>query len=312
MSKNISKVKTILFDGSDARFSLSVEGHFMKTKPDGSTSNLVYVSDNGTVNVNPSVYLVFAYKGDTFEESKAIFTSFPQIHKLRYCTNMIRQYLMTPEAFMNVNNAEVVNPEYAEPLNVTNIGQAMNWLSFSLTVIGNADGTTGRGVKIRYSGTDFASVLTEDEFFTISEIINELNLSSYKFMMSSMVLLNNNDVGKSVAAYGNNQFNNNNTGYTTRQAQNYSQPPMQTAPRYQSAPRRSYSQNVPTQSVPVMNSVPAQNATNTQAPAPRQSSAPSRETIVNMAAVDNEAPTFQMSFPSDDEIANIFGVGMDE
>lgn len=305
--KKFSQARITLFDSTIASFKLSVEANFTRSRQDGSVANLAYITDKGTAILNPSIYLVFSFKGDTYETTKNLYTSFPQLFEVRDKLSQVKELLIGNKGFVEVEGVLTVKPEYQQPLVIDNIGKQNKWISFSLVAIESGEeGMPAKvpGVSIQLSESEFVSVLMKDEMLTIYSIINDLDLTSYLIQLSHMFLEGEEPAYGYAPApqpvyqqpapqYNNYQQRPAQQQYQPRQPQ-YGRAPLQqrTAPA-PAAPR----QQQPVQQQPV-------------APQPQAGGAalpPRRENkqIVNMKAVE-ETPVSTFSLNDEDAINNIF------
>ena len=120
-----------------------------------------------------------------------------------------------------------VNANYAEPIIINNIGQAANWISFKLQTYTETDEATNvtntlPGVAIGLSTSNgYVAVLSAQEFWTIETIINEINLTAFKWQ-ASLAYLDIDQFG-GTATLNNQQGYNVSGGYGYQP--NYQQPP---------------------------------------------------------------------------------------
>lgn len=193
MRKTAKYVKTTLFDSSLAHFRVTLETRLTRLRPDNSVENLCYIDNFNNANINPSIYLVFNYRGETREDSKALYMSYPQLFKLRSVMEEVKDKLISDDTFSAEEGVLEVKPQYKEPIVYANIGKDKKWLSFSLGVMSN-EGEDGlqreRGVIIQISGSDLSSVLSMDEFLTVYTIVKDLDLASIQIMTGYFALLN--------------------------------------------------------------------------------------------------------------------------
>jgi hypothetical protein len=189
--KSFTSAKMVMFDSTIACFKLSVESLFTRKRADNSLASLVYTTDRGVANLDPNVYLVFTYKGDSFENTKNLYTSYPQLFPLRKAVEKIKGYVIDNKGFGEVEGVLTVRPDHQDPVVVSEVGKSKKWISFSLTTIDSqAEGTGPKipGVIIQLSDSEFASVLTVEEFLTVYSIISDLNLPSIQLQFANMFL----------------------------------------------------------------------------------------------------------------------------
>jgi hypothetical protein len=314
--KKFNQAKIVLFDSTIACFKLSVEALFTKKRQDQSVSSLAYITDSGTANLNPNIYLVFAYKGESYETTKTLYTSYPQLFKIRNALEKVKDLIVDGKGFITVEGITTVKPDYQDPIVVSEIGKNKKWISFNLTAIASTeDGMPPKvpGVTIQLSDSDFVSVLTVEEFLTVYSIVRDIDLSSIQVTLSSMYLQTE-DVA---------------FGYQQPQQPMYQQP-MYTQPQYQQpqqyqqqpqAPSAGYNrqpmrQQQPKPTTRVM-AAPSQEqpaattpvySPQRSAPQPQSgSNLPPRQNkpIVNITSVE-ETPVSSISFDDEEAIANIF------
>jgi len=308
--KKFNQAKIVLFDSTIASFKLSVEASFTRQRQDGSFSNLVYVTEKGTANLNPSIYLVFSFKGDTYESSKNLYTSFPQLFKLRAVLEEIKDLLIGNKGFFEVENVLNVRPENKQPIVVADIGKQSKSISFTLVAIDSGEDGLGKkvpGVSIQISDSEYVSVLTADELLTIYTIINDIDLASISVQLSSLFLASE-DSGYSQPVYQQvPQYQPAPQQYPTQQ---YQQPQYQPAPQpQQQRPQQRYNSNpMPKPSQQRTMQAPQQQAAPVQQQTGQSAGLPPRKNekqIVNMKAVE-ETPVSTVSFNDEEAINSIF------
>lgn len=174
--------KLILFESTQAFFRLSVDTMYEKLKADGTTQSTVYINsqkESGTF--RPSVFLVFTYLTDDFNTTKGIYTSVPHIYRIREQFEVMKNMLLSPDAFTTVEGAISVSPAYAEPVVIDNLSQKNNdWISLMLTVCKDTNSLVARpAVAIQHSKSGgFSSLLTAEEFLTIYDVIMHIDYAS--------------------------------------------------------------------------------------------------------------------------------------
>jgi hypothetical protein len=308
--KKFNQAKIVLFDSTIASFKLSVEASFTRQRQDGSFSNLVYVTEKGTANLNPSIYLVFSFKGDTYESSKNLYTSFPQLFKLRAVLEEIKDLLIGNKGFFEVENVLNVRPENKQPIVVADIGKQSKSISFTLVAIDSGEDGLGKkvpGVSIQISDSEYVSVLTADELLTIYTIINDIDLASISVQLSSLFLASE-DSGYSQPVYQ--QVPQYQPAPQQYPAQQYQQPQYQPAPQpQQQRPQQRYNSNpMPKPSQQRTMQAPQQQAAPVQQQTGQSAGLPPRKNekqIVNMKAVE-ETPVSTVSFNDEEAINSIF------
>jgi hypothetical protein len=310
--KKFNQVKTVLFDSTIASFKVSIEANFNRNRPDGSASNLAYVSDKGTANMNPSIYLVFAYKGENYESSKTLYTSYPQLFKIRRVFEQIKDLIIDNKGFMDVQGVLTVHPDHQKPLVISEIGKNKKWISFTLAAVDmNSDSVQNKvpGVAIQISDSEFSSVLTSEEFLTVYTIVKDIDLSSIQTTLSAMFLLGEDSGVHHQMAYGP-QPAYQQPVYQQQPAPQYAQQPQQQQQRPASNPR--YGNNPMQRPQPQVRTMPAQqvspSAPQTASVQSQPSGLPPRreeKTIVNMKAV-SETPVSPVNFDDEKAIEEIF------
>ena len=219
--KRFEKLKMTLFDSTNANFRLGVEGQFTRNNPDGSHRDLVYVSNKMVGYLNPNIYLTLEYKND--ENPNAIYTSYPQLFKLRSAFGRVKDILISGEAFTDIGGELKVNAKYGDPVVISGIGKNNNWVSIRLCVITSGENgvsSAEEGVSIELSTAEkFVSVFNVDEFLTLYTIINDIDLAGISASMSLAFL-----ECDAVPAYG------------VQPAYGYAQPQYQPQPQPQYAP----------------------------------------------------------------------------
>lgn len=190
--KYFNNLKMTLFDSTNAAFKLAVELQFTRKQQDGSSRDLVYTTDKGTSVLNPNIYLTMSYKDD---QMNAVYTSYPQLYKLRKAFGTIRKYLEAGDAFIKDPNDQSlsVKQTYAEPIILDNIGKGNNWIQLKLEVMKSGENgvfTYAPAVSIQLSTSNgFTSLLSDEEFLTVATIIDDLNLANFQ-MLGSLGFLN--------------------------------------------------------------------------------------------------------------------------
>jgi hypothetical protein len=316
--KKFNQAKMVLFDSTIASFKLSVEASFTRSRQDGSVGNLVYVTEKGTANLNPSIYLVFAFKGETYESTKNLYTSFPQLFRIRSVMEHFKDLLIDNKGFVEVESTLTVRPEHQQPVTIADIGRKSKWISFTLVAVDpSEEGMTKKvpGVSIQISDSEYVSVLTGDEFLTVYTIIKDIDLASISAQLSSLFLIA--EDGQGQPQYGQPMYQQ--QPYQPQQQQyqpQYQQQPApqpqqyqqrQATPRYGNQPmqRPSQQRTIPAPTSSPVNQQPA-------APVQQQSNQPAglppRKTekqIVNMKSVE-ETPVSTVNFNDEDAINSIF------
>lgn len=312
-----------LFDSTNASFRLSIETKFTKTSQNGNINSLVYVTaKTGIAVLNPNIYLVFTYKTDTYNSDYMLYTSYPQLHVIRAEMKKIVDIITNDDSYyVGDDGALRVKQEFQTPAIVANIGKQNKWISFkAVTIPGSDDGTASAipGVTIEISTTNgLASVLTRDEFLTIYNIIEDLNLIDLQATMSLAYLFaENGSYGATIApmqgqfgnggAYQNagnqfhqqpqqgqrQQYGGNNGGYRQPQYNSGGQRQV-AAPTYNNAGRK------PVQDV----EAPARQYHAASNPLPPRSE---EQTVMTFDKID-QTPIDNIDYDDDLAIANIFG-----
>ena len=201
--KRFEKSKMVLFDSTNANFRLGVEGQFTRSNPDGTRRDIVYVSNKMIAYLNPNIYLTLEYKSD--ELPTAIYTSYPQLFKLRKAFGKVMDILESEKGFSVIGGELKVNSAYADPVVVSGIGKNNNWISIRLCVISSGENgvtNTEPGVSIELSTAEKClSVFNVDEFSTLYTIINDIDLAGISATMS-MAFLSCDSVFVGQQAYG--------------------------------------------------------------------------------------------------------------
>jgi hypothetical protein len=207
MNMNFNQVEMVLFDSTIAQFKLSVKGTFTRDRNDGSTANLVYKSNYTntktnkvvtTLNINPNIYLVFGYRGETYETSETLYTSFPQLFKIRESMEIIKDLMLDPDTFEEIEGILEVKSEFQDYITIEGIGRDNNWISFGVATVENIDPNSDirnkvPGATIQISSSKYASPLTAEEFLTIYTIVKDIDLSSIQLQLTLMAALSDND-----------------------------------------------------------------------------------------------------------------------
>jgi hypothetical protein len=301
--KKFNQVKINLFDSTIASFKLSIEANFTRNRQDGSVANLAYITERGNAILNPSIYLVFSFKGDTYETTKNLYTSFPQLYTIRHTLGKVKDLIVDNKGFVEVEGVLSVRPEHKQPLIIEKIGKQSKWISFTLVTIDSTEeGTAPKvpGVSIQISDSEYVSVLTGDELLTIYSIVNDLDLATYLIQLSHMFLESEEAVGYAQPAY-------------QQPAPSYQQAPQQRGQGgYQQQPRQQaqaprYGQGPIQRTQPAAQPRQAQPAPQTEQPTTGGNLPPRRQEkqIVNMKSVE-ETPVSTFSLDDEDAINSIF------
>lgn len=205
--KHFDNLKMVLFDSSsaNANFRLAVEVQFTRLGPDGNTRDLVYTTDKGTSVLNPNIYLTFCYKD---EQMTSVYTSYPQLYRIRRAFRKVKDDLESGNAFFTDPNTQelTVKQTFEEPVIVDNIGKKNNWIQLKIGVMKSGENgvyTYAPGVSLILSTSNgYASVLSEEEFYTLYTIIEDLDLSTLQ-CMASLGFLNGDP---RVVGYSNNYY----------------------------------------------------------------------------------------------------------
>lgn len=312
--KQFNKLSMVLFDSTKASFKLSVEAIFTKTNNMGGFSPLAYVTTAGTGNLNPNIYLMFTYKSESFDKGNTLYTSYPQLFRVRETMEKIKNLVADESGFMkDENGVLMVRPECSQPIVLSNIGKQNKWLAFKLVVLQTTEeGVTSvaPAVSVEISSANgMASVLTVDEFLTVYTIIHDIDLASIQCMMSLSYIQSIPDAPAAMPAYQQPvyqaapqyqqgqyrqqpQWPNNQTGYPQN---NGSAPRQQYRAQSQYQQPRQYQNNQqqtnyqPRQQTPVQNALP-----------PREN-----KPIMNLDAVE-QTPVSEVNFDDSAAIDEIF------
>lgn len=318
--KKFNQVKIVLFDSTMAQFKLSVEALFTRGRPDGTSANLAYITDKGVANLNPSIYLVLSYKGDSYENTKNLYTSYPQLFRIRRAVEAVKDLLVDEKGFTKIENILTVRPENSEPIVIAGIGKGNKTISFRLAAVDSTnENLPGKlaGVTIQLSDSEYASVLTAEEFLTVYSIIMDLDLASIQVQLTTLFLMGEYDSGMATQPVFTQPY--------------YQQP----APQYQQYPGYSTAPTLPQpigpgvtnstspayqqqgvrqQPAPRYGNSPIQRPAPQIRPAPQQEPAPlthnqlpprREKPIVNINAV-SQTPVSPISFNDEDAIDAIF------
>ena len=183
--KRFNNLKMVLFDSTNASFKLAVEAGFVRGNQQTGYRDLVYISQSGTANLNPNIYLTFTYKS---EDPKPVYMSYPQLFRVREIFEKIKDLVADLKGFTKAGDQLVVKQEYLEPVVLANIGKANNYISLKLEVIQYEENgilTRVPGVALSMSTCEpYSSVLTVDEFLTVYTIIKDIDLASLQCQLS--------------------------------------------------------------------------------------------------------------------------------
>jgi len=203
--KNFNNLKMTMFDSTNASFKVGAEASFVKKTQAGGYNPLVFITDGnaatglpGNAHLNPSIYLTFSFKGQTFEETKTLYTSYPQLYWLQEAFETMKNRLLAEDAFIEVGGVLSVNSKYIEPIVLDNLGKQKKWMSLSLVAIETGEnGVIVRvpGVSIQLSDATYASPLSREEFITVYTIVRDINLPMLQATFSSLFLRGNPNTG---------------------------------------------------------------------------------------------------------------------
>lgn len=187
--KNFNKMSMVLFDSSHAHFKVSIEAVFTKLNQNGSVTPLAYIGQSGIANLNPNIYLMFTYKSEEYNKGNFLYTSYPQLYKIREAMETLKALIADGSAFVKDEAGNLlVKPEAKNPIIISDIGKQNKWVAFMPVLTEDIEGgvtTAIPGVSIEISSTGgYASVLTVEEFLTLYTIIKDLNLANLQAMMS--------------------------------------------------------------------------------------------------------------------------------
>lgn len=179
--KNLSNIRIDLFESTIAKFKLSINAILVSVKKDNTLSPLVYVSNRGNAVLNPNVYLVFTYREEG-QRGVDVYTSFPQIYPIRAALEATRVKLYDPETFYESPDGSLeVKPNVSHEV-IQNVGRDKANITFSIITFTSTEDPTRKepGVAVHLSTSEYASILTVEEFLTIYTIVNEVNLTHLK------------------------------------------------------------------------------------------------------------------------------------
>lgn len=183
--KKFSTITMPLYNSNKANFKIDLKARFVKQDQNKQYRDLVYVGEKYEAIFNPSMYLALSCK---IEGTKEVYIGYPQFRKLRKIMGTISDLLEDNKGFIEVDGVLSVNATYAEPLVINNIGQDANWISFKLQTFQSDEEEvekTQPGVAIGLStANNYVAVLSAQEFWTIETILNEINLTQFKWNAS--------------------------------------------------------------------------------------------------------------------------------
>jgi len=182
--KKFSSIIMPLFNSNKANFKIDLQAKF--TRQDQTTKqyrDLVYVGEKYEAMINPSIYLALSCK---VEGTDAVYIGYPQLRKLRKVMATISDLLEDNKGFIEVDGVLTVNPQYAEPFIIDNIGQKDNWISFKLGMSEEErDKDIIETIPVVWVGlktaNGYTAAISAPEFWTIETIINEINLTQFKW-----------------------------------------------------------------------------------------------------------------------------------
>jgi len=298
--KKFNKLSMVLFDSTSASFKLSVESTFTKTNQIGGFTPLVYTTQAGTGNLNPNIYLLFQYKSDTYDKGNVLYTSYPQLYRIREAMESIKALVADNSGFTTDTAGNIiVKQEYVEPVVVANIGKQNKWLSFKLVIFNTTEeGVTKSvpGVSIEISSANgYASALTIEEFLTVYTIVKDIDLATLQCQMSLAFLATDDGMAAAyVPAPG--AYQPAPQQYAQYQRPQYQQPAgAQPTPRYNNPQRPAPASRVAT-------SQPQQVRTGQSQSLPPRAEKP----VMTLGAVE-ETPVSEVSFDDTEAIDDIFG-----
>lgn len=228
--KKFENTKIVLFDSTNASFRLAVETQFTRGNPQQGYRDLVYVTSHGSGILNPNIYLTLTYKTRENEDVKPVYTSYPQLFRLREALEKMKDIVADKKCFLtDASNNITVKTEYSEPIIVANIGKGNNWISLKPCVSQSGENgvvTCLPGVSIELSTSNgLVSALSIDEFLTVYTIIKDLNLSTIQCCESLAFLAADRGVSPDTGYANNNYYQgNSNPGNYYQQPQGRQQP----------------------------------------------------------------------------------------
>jgi len=212
MQAKFDQLEMVLFDSTIAQFKLSIKGSFTRSRQDNSIANLVYMNTYttrqgkvvNTLKMNPNIYVIYEYRGETYDLSKQLYTSFPQLFPITEAMRTLKDFINTGVAFNEVEGILQVDAKYQDPIIISGIGKDDKWISFSVAAVDESDnqGNITRkvpGVAIQISDAEYASVLTAEEFLTVFTIIDNIDLAGIQTQLASLFYLSS-ELGSSNSA----------------------------------------------------------------------------------------------------------------
>lgn len=309
--KNFTYVAMPVFTSTPAKFQLSIECNLMKKRKNADPNANekepnCYISKSGTMMLNPSIYLIFRY--DPFGDSKTEFyTSYPQVHQFRKTFREMLKNIEDGIAFKEVENTLVVNPALTDEHVIYSNNKS---ITFRFDVITNDDPNLPSrepGVSAKISGCDYSALLSVNEFTTIYEIVENLNLAEFQALFATNFIQS---YDQSNTSYYQQPVQQQNQYYQPQQQPQNSMPYYQyNSKQYSQAPYGNSNQPQQRQQYQPRQSRPAAPVQNTQpAPAPRYQQ-PVQQTPLTRPA--NE-PTSPLDFDSMDKRAEEYQVDLDD
>lgn len=253
--KKFTRIKSVLFDSTNAAFTLSIQATFTRKNNIGNIDSTVYTTDSGLSVMNPSLYLVWSYKAKTYEETKNLFTSYPQRYRFLEALETIKNNIEGNKGFTTVDGVLTVKPEYQKPIILADIGAKKKSIAFSLQAIeikGSMDRIPGVAISLP-NDTEYSSVLTIEEFLTVYTIVKELDFPTIQIMLSGLYLQSLDSDNNQYQQMNSNNYQQNNSYQRQNQQQPYAA--YQSNQQHSQAPVRSqssYERVLPQSSQPAM------------------------------------------------------------
>ena len=206
-----------LFESPQASFRLTLQTMFEKLKADGTTqSKIFYNQQNESLNANVGTFLCFYYYvPEDFRATQAVFTSTAHIYYIRKAFEEIHQYLLSSDLIIDVNGVKTINPKYADPIVVSEIGKKQDWISLRVFIDERSNSNLCVGIMTSKSN-NYTSNLLVKEFLAIYDIIQHLDFATLEYNAVLLELISRNMKTYTPRQTSYNYNNNYNPQYSAR------------------------------------------------------------------------------------------------
>lgn len=309
--QQFQSLELTLFENPIAAFKVGVSVVTQKRRMDNSMSNTSYISRTGYANVNPDIYLTFTYLTDDFKTNVRLAMSYPQVYSLRRQMARIEDFVLTEENYgFDDHKGLHFTVEVPTDIGVGGIGRDGHSVQFIPAITEDENGLQVKTVHIKLSASEYASVLSLDEFLTVYEIINDLDLANIQLQVGLWSLASQDTGGNTSSGYSNDGGYNqqqrpqgSGRSFATRAAAGRDFQPSSPAPRRQ-ATQNTTNLGAPTKTV---ETTPVQSTPTSVRGRSEQTSSTGRRNLLDEV---KEVPVSQISF--NDDLEDEFDTFFDE